>query len=324
MQNYLQTVFTNGSQTFSASYDVTTKITSGIVIAMMGAAAYLTQNWLVMAAGLLIIGLSYAYSPQGYEVEQRSIVVRRLIGRVRIPLEDVRELRPGTPEDFKRTIRRWGSGGLFGYYGLFQTAKLGKCTWYVTNRRKTVVLVSATKTVVFSPDDVERFLMICRAEAPVVGVVGGPVEGAIEPRRAGFRWMGAVIGAAAVLIAHWVFTYSPGPPKVTVTADALTIHDRFYGVTVPAASVDVARVRVVDLMTERDWRPISPTNGFANGHYQSGWFRAANGQKMRLYSAGGRRLVLLPARGTGTSVLLDAPDPDRLADEIRRTWSRLL
>ena len=64
-------------------------------------------------------------------------------------------------------IRLWGSGGLFGYYGLFSTAKLGKSTWYVTNRSNAVVLITAAKTILFSPDDPKEFLAAIRSATPI-------------------------------------------------------------------------------------------------------------------------------------------------------------
>ena len=71
-----------------------------------------------------------------------------------VPLAGVREVRRAAPEDFRRAIRLFGSGGLFGYYGLFSTSRLGRSYWYVTDRSKAVVVVTAVKTALFSPDDV--------------------------------------------------------------------------------------------------------------------------------------------------------------------------
>ncbi len=68
-----------------------------------------------------MVVLSYAYSPRGYTLAERSIVVKRLIGGARIPLERVREARRTTSADLRGCIRLWGSGGMFGYYGLFRT-----------------------------------------------------------------------------------------------------------------------------------------------------------------------------------------------------------
>ena len=133
-------------------------------------------------------------------------------------------------------------------------------------------------------------------------------------------WIGVAIGAVSLVAVAFAFLYSPGPPSYTLTADALTIHDRFYPVTLKAADVDVARMKLVDVVVDREWRTTARTNGFANTHYRSGWFRVANGQKVRLYRADGTRLLLLPPKGDGAAVLLEAKDPEQLLDELRRQW----
>ena len=116
---------------------------------------------------LIVTLISFAYSPRGYAVADRSIIVRRMAGQVRIPLDEVRELRRSTDDDLRGCIRLRGSGGLFGYYGLFRSSKLGEFTEYVTNRSNSVVLITGSKTVLFSPDDVDGFLNAIRAIAPV-------------------------------------------------------------------------------------------------------------------------------------------------------------
>jgi hypothetical protein len=86
------------------------------------------------------------------------------------------------------------------------------------------------------------------------------------------------------------------PPAYTLTADRLTIDDRFYPVTLHANAIDAENIRIVDLAGDPEWRPTLRTNGFANAHYQSGWFRVAGGRTVRLYRAGGQRLVLIRPR----------------------------
>jgi hypothetical protein len=106
-----------------------------------------------------------------------------------------------------------------------------------------------------------------------------------------------------------------------LTPQSLTIHDRFYPVTLPAASVDIEHIRVIDVGVDTEWRPRGRTNGFANGHYRSGWFRLAGGKTVRLYQAGSGRLVLLPPKGDGAAVLLEARDPEKFLREVRREWA---
>jgi hypothetical protein len=112
--------------------------------------------------GALLLIINYAWSPGCYTVSGRFIIINRLIGTVRVPLEGIREARRATPDDLRGCVRLAGSGGLFGYYGLFRTATLGKCSWYVTNRRNSVVVITAARTIVVSPDELDRFLSAVR------------------------------------------------------------------------------------------------------------------------------------------------------------------
>ena len=143
---------------FAASYDSATKVTSVIVFVVLAVVALVVHQLPIMGLCALIVLVSYGYSPQGYVVADGEIVVRRLFGGAHIRLETLREVRATTPDDVLGCIRLLGNGGFFGYYGLFQTSRFGRCTWYVTNRAQSVVVVTSNKTALFSPDDVGGFI----------------------------------------------------------------------------------------------------------------------------------------------------------------------
>jgi hypothetical protein len=306
---------------FSASYDRVTKTLSVLVCLGLLAPLLSIHNLYGTTLVLVVALVCFAYSPRGYVVEGRAILVRRLAGQARIPLDDVREVRRSTPEDSRGCVRLWGSGGFFGYYGVFRCAKLGKFTGYVTNRNNSVVVITGTKTALFSPDDVDGFLAAIRASAPVPASYPAPAFD--TPRRFGAfgAAIGIVVGIAVIGLAVAASSYSPGPASYTLTPAALTIHDRFYPVTLRSDAVDASQIRIVDFARDNSWTPIMRTNGFANSHYQSGWFRVGSGQKVRLYRAGGQRLVLLPPKGDGAPVLYQAEDPDRFAGDVRAAWA---
>jgi hypothetical protein len=148
--------------TFSASYDKTTKVVSGVACLVLLVAAPASRNRFVASVSAVVAVLAYAFSPRSYAVVGRTIIVNRLIGNVRIPLENLREARVSTPDDVTGCIRLWGSGGMFGYFGLFRTTKLGKCTWYVTRRDRMIVVATDLKTTLYSPDDTAGFLAAIR------------------------------------------------------------------------------------------------------------------------------------------------------------------
>jgi hypothetical protein len=317
-------VSSNELHSYSASYDSATKMVSTVVCAVLAVVALATHMIVVAALGAAIIGLSYAYSPRGYIISEGSILVKRLIGNLRIPLDGIREARAAAADDFDGCVRLFGNGGLFGYYGLFRTSKLGKCTWYATNRANMVVVITGAKTALFSPNDRDGFLAAVRPSLAVSALPGTPLP---TGRGSGFGSLAPKLIVAAVMIAGVSFGllaifYSPGPPDYTLTPNSLTIHDRFYPVTVNAAAVDVEGIRIVDFGVDTDWQPAQRANGFANSHYRSGLFRLASGTLIRVYRADSKRVVLLPPKGGGTAVLLETKEPERFVEEVRQRWSK--
>ena len=313
------------SNSFSASYENSTKyVSAGIFVVLLAVMAAI-HSFVVGSLIALLLVVTYAWSPRRYTISGRSIIVKRLAGSVRVPLDGVREARIATRDDFQDCIRTFGNGGLFGYYGQFSTAKLGSCTWYVTNRSNSVVVITSAKTTVFSPDDVDGFLAAIRASAPVpLPAPGERLPGSPASRNFGTQagaLFGGAIAIAVMAVVTFAILYSPGPPSYTLTPQSLTIHDRFYPVTLPAASVDIEHVRLIDSSVDPEWRTTARTNGFANGHYRSGWFRLAGGKTVRLYQAGSGRLVLLPPKGDGAAVLLETRDPEKFMREVRQAWA---
>ena len=130
----------------------------------------------------------------------------------------------------------------------------------------------------------------------------------------------AIIVTLLILPLAAVFFYSPGPPKYTMTSEGLTIHDRFYPVTVKAADVDVELIKVVDVGVDPHWRLTARTDGIGARYYKAGWFRVAGGEKVRMYRTTSQRLVLLPPKGQNPPVLMEVRQPDAFIREVRQAW----
>ena len=203
--------------------------------------------------------------------------------------------------------------------------------WYVTDRSKAIVVTAGSQIVLVSPKDRDGFLAeIEHAGAQTLApsaesTSGGPHFTLTISAARGLALptsfvLAIVVGIPAFVVAL-VFLYAPGRPPVDLTRDSLVIHSRFYGMTVPASSVDAADVRVVDLRTEPGWKPVLRTNGFGNLHYLAGNFLTASGRAVKLFTTGTERLVLLPPSSAyETPVLLDVADPDQFAARVRQEW----
>ena len=300
---------------FPAKYDNLARGVSFAIAILLSGIVVATHSPVFAIPLLLILVVSYVLSPQGYAVADGFLVVRRVAGNIRIPLHDIRGVRAADSGDLTGSIRLWGSGGMFGYYGLYRTPGLGVCRWYVTDRSRPVV-VTAAKTYVVSPLDTDAFIAAMPA-----GAAEPPHAAESDLQRNLGRYIGLAIGGLAIALVTATLLYAPGPPGYTLTPDSLTIHDRFYPVTLKAAAIDIPAIRTVSIDGDSPWRPVMRTNGFANVHYHAGWFRDAGGQKVRMYRADGHQLVLLPPKGDGTPVLYEVKDPPAFIQQVRSTWT---
>jgi hypothetical protein len=108
---------------------------------------------------LLIYGGAYLYRPLHYDLNSRELVIHRPLNPVVIPREDIEGVQLVDATEMKGTIRIFGVGGLFGYYGQFLNSRLGSMTWYATRRNKMVLLHTRDNTkIVLSPDEPEVFV----------------------------------------------------------------------------------------------------------------------------------------------------------------------
>jgi hypothetical protein len=115
-------------------------------------------RWLLLAAAVMLIHFKcWVMSVRGYTVESRELIIHRLFGETRIPLEGLQSAEPD-PEAIRGAVRLFANGGLFGYTGWFWSRKLGRFRAWATNRANTVVLHLSSRTIVISPDQPADFV----------------------------------------------------------------------------------------------------------------------------------------------------------------------
>ena len=106
----------------------------------------------------ILLYVTYAYSPLGYEIGHNSVTVLRKIKPVIIKFETIQEVRVDPEAATLKTIRV-GSGGLFGFFGSFYSSKL-KCHKRYVTCRKNAVLIAADKKYVVTPDKPDLFVQL--------------------------------------------------------------------------------------------------------------------------------------------------------------------
>lgn len=144
---------------YKASLDKTAIIITILVSLLFG--ALVVFDFILPLAILLIIIylICLNLKPLRYEINENEIIIRRLIRSVRISRSDIESLQLLDKSELRGTIRTFGVGGLFGWYGKFTNGQLGDMTWHVTRRDKIVLINTKDgKKILISPDEAEIFV----------------------------------------------------------------------------------------------------------------------------------------------------------------------
>jgi hypothetical protein len=116
----------------------------------------------LVAIGLGLLIASFGFAPRRYELTGATLIVRRrLFGSVRFRLVDTPGVLPWSVGF--GTFRLLGSGGLFGWYGLFHKPGIGRLRAYLTDRFRPVGCPTDRGLVIVSPADPDAFVAAASA-----------------------------------------------------------------------------------------------------------------------------------------------------------------
>jgi len=103
--------------------------------------------------------LAFLYRPLHYELRGDILIVHRLLNDVIIQRVTIQSVELVAKEQLSSTVRVFGVGGLFGYFGKFSNKQMGSMQWYATRRDKTVLIKTiAGKKIIVTPDEATAFV----------------------------------------------------------------------------------------------------------------------------------------------------------------------
>lgn len=153
---------------FKASLDTAAVIlTVGITILFLFVWGLLILQWNTAGYGKywgmvlppVIYFLIWAFRPINYRVTDRELIVFRLLQSVHIPLKNIVSAEMIDRNKISWSIRTFGVGGVFGYFGRFRNPALGSMIWYATRKDKPVMIKTIQEEqIILTPDDPILFL----------------------------------------------------------------------------------------------------------------------------------------------------------------------
>lgn len=106
---------------------------------------------MLLCIGIIIFGALFL--PLKVSIAHNEICINRMISNVLIKNSDVKEIRTTTKSDTQNAIRTFGSGGLWGFLGKFNSPSLGDYNMYVTNTSKMITIKTKTDVFIISCDN---------------------------------------------------------------------------------------------------------------------------------------------------------------------------
>lgn len=125
-------------------------------------------KWIMFgASGLVWVIFLFAWflRPEGYGIIGNQLILHRPMRSREIALSDISGIVVPEPKKLRWSVRLFGSGGLFGYFGKFRNSTFGTMNWYATRLGKFVVIILRSgEKIVVTPDD-ESFAAHLRSAA---------------------------------------------------------------------------------------------------------------------------------------------------------------
>jgi Bacterial PH domain len=109
---------------------------------------------------VLIFSVTFAFRPIDYKITDAQLIIHRLIKDVVIEKSNIISVSVLDEKKVEWSIRTFGVGGYYGYFGKFANSKMGSMTWYATRKDKTVLIITADdEKIILTPDDPEAFVV---------------------------------------------------------------------------------------------------------------------------------------------------------------------
>ena len=154
----------------AASYDgIVKKVTAAMWILLIGEsmlfiylfmiAVPLSSLGIILAVfiscvSLIVLLMPYLFKPRGFRLTSEDLKIERPLNTITISYNQILHVQRG--KWTWKAVRLGGSGGLYGYLGLYHLFDIGRVWMYVTNRHKMILIETKKgKKYAFSPENPE-------------------------------------------------------------------------------------------------------------------------------------------------------------------------
>jgi hypothetical protein len=154
---------------FKTSLDKLAKVVTAVITILFTAIIFLqlifiqdfgnTSSIITITTLLISYFIAFIFRPISYIILDEFLVIHRPLLDIKIALNEIENMVVLDSQELKGTIRTFGVGGLWGYWGSFANSRIGAMKWYATRMSNAVLITTGNnKKIVLTPDDPELFV----------------------------------------------------------------------------------------------------------------------------------------------------------------------
>lgn len=118
-----------------------------------------TSSIITITTLLISYLIAFIFRPISYIILDEFLVIHRPLLDIKIALNEIENMVVLDSQELKGTIRTFGVGGLWGYWGSFANSRIGAMKWYATRMSNAVLITTGNnKKIVLTPDHPELFV----------------------------------------------------------------------------------------------------------------------------------------------------------------------
>jgi hypothetical protein len=111
----------------------------------------------IIITPLMIVACVVPFMVRGYVLRDDELLIERLGWSNHVPLNSIVSA-VAQPDAVRGSVRLFGSGGLFGFFGWFRNGRLGVYRAYGTDPKRCVIVKLTNRIIVVTPDDPTQFV----------------------------------------------------------------------------------------------------------------------------------------------------------------------
>lgn len=104
----------------------------------------------------IVYAICFALSPKNYATTENAFIINKRVGKVMVNRNEIVNVELLAKDALDRSLRTFGVGGLFGYFGKFYNKNYGKMIWYASSKTNAILITTNAKKIVVTPQEAEK------------------------------------------------------------------------------------------------------------------------------------------------------------------------